>query len=263
MSDYPTAVPARAATDEEIEGDRAWAIQADSDLKDAIVSVRRNLWDVAKALHEWDLRRGWLKTGNYETLGEWLADPQVAMTKATYHGLLSGYRTLVLERNVPEQTVRELDTSKVGVVLRAIRDHEVKVEDAISDVESLSKSDLIEKYRPAPSGDAPESHRWDNGAGDGTGVFDEDVLAEHEPVDTDEDEYGEPDVIEVEAVDLTELEPLEWAVEALQAISSPLDKEPWATAYTDAGEGEDGLRAIALVALEGLEDEGDGDADAA
>jgi hypothetical protein len=193
MGDLPAPTPARPATAEEIEQARDWSLQADADIKEAILRGRRALWEVAKQLHEWDLRQGWRWTGNYESLGEWLGDPQVAMTRTTYYRLRDGYRTLVIDRRVDETVVRELDTSKVGVVLRAVRDRDVRVEDAIADVESLSKSDLIEKYNPRAE-EPLQNGTPTGGTLSQIATFDDDVMGEHElDVEDDPDEPVEAD----------------------------------------------------------------------
>ena len=185
MSEHPTPVPARTPTQEEIIDNRDWALQTHSVIVQAIRQTRADLWQVAKQLHEWDERRGWKWTGNYETVGEWLADPEVAMTKATYYRLLGGYRTLVLDKHVPEAKVFELESSKVDVVMRAIKANEVDVNVAISDVEVLSKSDLIEKYNP------PKPTEDDNGASPTGGTFDGEVIEGHEPVEEEEEPLEE------------------------------------------------------------------------
>jgi hypothetical protein len=202
MADHPVPTPARAPSEQEIEANREWALEAHSRLVGGIRQTRASLWAVAKELHEWDLRQGWKWTGNYETLGEWLADPEVAMTKGTYYRLRDGYRVLVVDKHVPENTVFELETSKVGVVLRSIREGDVDVSTAISDVETLSKSDLIEKYNP-PKPDESTGGPSVNGSNDG--VFDGTELDSHEPQvedEEDEDLISEDLVPEVEAEDI-------------------------------------------------------------
>jgi hypothetical protein len=173
--DHPTPRPARTPTPEEVKENREWSFQADTDLKQALRRARMDLWDVAKRLHEWDLRTGWKWTGNYESLGEWLADPEVTMTRGTYYRLRDGYRMLVLDKHVDEDKVRELDTSRVAVVLKALRENTVSVEEAISDVEVLGWRDLREKYYPPSDDDSAASS-----AGQETPVFDETVIADHE-----------------------------------------------------------------------------------
>jgi hypothetical protein len=204
MAEHPTPTPARKPTQEEVESNRQWAFMADADLKGALRQVRVDLWEVAKRLHEWDERQGWAWTGNYDTLGEWLADPDVTMTRGTYYRLRDSYRCLVIEEHIDEAAVRELETSKVGVVIKAIRAHDVDVNEAISDVEVLPVRDLREKYYPRPEA-STVGQDADNGSE--PPVLDADALSEdgpsgiaEEPSEASESSIGDDGQADDEAV---------------------------------------------------------------
>jgi len=163
----------------------------------ALGQVRTHSWDLAKLLYEWSQRHGW-RWATYESEGEWLGDPAIALGRTTYYSLIEGWRTLVVERQVPEAKVQTLETSKVGIVLKAIRSGEVGTAQALSDAETLSKSDLIIKYRPE------KSDRSDNDA---------DVPAqatEPPPGATEAPDEGNPTSEQSAAVEAPEHALLEW-----------------------------------------------------
>jgi hypothetical protein len=249
------SVPARAPTETEIEVDREWALGAHSQLVHGIRSIRVSLWEVAKLLHDWDLRRGWLKTGNYESLGEWLGDPTVGMSKTTYYRLLNGYRVLVIDKHVPEAVAFELETSKVDVVLKAIKDNLIEVGDAVSDVQVLSKSDLIQKYYPGTPPPPPFVHPEDQDqkAQPADQKSHSGTFSTSDEVEAETDEPTDEPTDDLDGEDLLELEPLEWACGGLRAIVGPNEHEPWLSAYQAEDDPVAGLRAIARTTLEALE----------
>ena len=125
------------------EAEAAWAIEAR--IKRAMSDGRQALWDLADALYEFDEARGWLALG-YEKLSDWLADPEVTMTMGTYRRYVRTWRKLVIEKQVEPDRLRQLEQSKVAIVVDKIANNEVLVDDAFADVESLGAGDLREKY---------------------------------------------------------------------------------------------------------------------
>jgi hypothetical protein len=181
---YPTPAPARTPTQEEVLDERELAVHINQQLTAAISHAREDLWHVARWAYEADLEAIWLKLG-CETKGEWLAWPEVHMTRATFDRMARVFRETVVRRHVDASSLKHLDVSKVDIAMRAVNHHQVTLQEALSDAESLGANDMREKYVAPPA--LPESDEPDDSNGDG--VFDEDELASYEPAPEDDPEY--------------------------------------------------------------------------
>jgi hypothetical protein len=180
MSDHPQTLPARPPTQEEALQESEQAFGVAQELVNAINAVRADMWVVAHWCYEADEQVVWLKLG-YETKGEWLAQPEIHMTRGTFDRMVRVYRETVVARRLDAPTLEHLDPSKVDIVLAKVNKREVTFKQAISDVESLGAQDLREKYqgiKPRPPEPDPDE----------TEVFDDEVLDEHEPAEPDDDE---------------------------------------------------------------------------
>lgn len=109
---------------------------------------REAMWDLSKWAYEFKEAQGWSALG-YEKLTDWLAQPEISVTRATFYRLHQTYYDMVVKREIPEATMRQVDQSKVAVVLPQIKAGKVTVEDALSDAEVLGMQDLRDKYRAA------------------------------------------------------------------------------------------------------------------
>jgi len=136
--------------------------ELDSAIRDGLRRGRQALWDVAEALYEFDEIAGWIPLG-CETKTEWLADPEVSMTSATYYRLVSVYRELAVRRHIDLSTLRELDVSKVAIVLPKLQMGKVTKKEALNDAEALASRDLREKYmvRKPPQTPEPDEDEQD------------------------------------------------------------------------------------------------------
>src|SRR3954452_10219780 len=85
----------------------------------ALGAGREALWQTAEALYEFDCAAAHTALG-YDTLGDWLGDPDIGMTRSTYYRLVKAWRALVVERELDTDELVGLDVSKVDVVLPAI-----------------------------------------------------------------------------------------------------------------------------------------------
>ena len=123
-----------------------------SQIQMALADGREALWRLTEALYAFDEIRGWRRLG-YDTLGEWLADPEIGMRKSTYVERVATWRKLMVERKVDAERVRGLDPSKVAIVTRAIsrgKDAEgraVTIDEALADAETLGNRDLRDRYQ--------------------------------------------------------------------------------------------------------------------
>lgn len=156
MSNHPMMSPPRPLTDAEAV-DRADAMFAlDNKIRSALAAGRSAMWDVAGGLAEFDEQNGWTALG-YDTLGEWLADPEIGMSRTTFYRLVGVYRDLK-RLKVSAKELPTLEPSKVELVLSRVKRHEVKLEDALEDARELGKRDLRIKYlgqkEPEPEPDS-------------------------------------------------------------------------------------------------------------
>jgi hypothetical protein len=151
MSTTPFPQPqARELTVEEQQALTQRCVDLEAVIKAGLVKTRELMWKVAEGLHEFDEEQGWLRLG-YETLTDWLAQPDVTMSRATYYRLVQTWRELHVIRKVDVSTLRRLDPSKVHIVMPALKAATVPLTDALDDIEALGAQDLREKYVPKPA----------------------------------------------------------------------------------------------------------------
>jgi predicted RNase H-like HicB family nuclease len=136
-------------TPEEAEERKKKAFGLHVDVRDALSQGRAALWETARALYEFDEMHGWTALG-YDRIGDWLADPEISITKSQFYRLTGVWRELVVIRKVDTTSVRELEPSKVDIVLPAVRSGRVKLDEALEDTKSMGARDLREEYISRP-----------------------------------------------------------------------------------------------------------------
>lgn len=115
----------------------------------AHVRGRRSTWvALAASLARFHAGRGWEALG-IESFNEWLGQPEISLNRAEAYAMIGAWRELVVERGVEPEDLEELEVSKVAVVLKSIRSRTVPIDEALSDCEVLSRSDLRAKYQDA------------------------------------------------------------------------------------------------------------------
>lgn len=122
---------------------RAWNLQA-AVLAD-VQSLRARWVSLAGNLHDFHAEKAWQALG-IETFNEWVGQPEIGLQRSHAYFLIEAYRELVVERGADIGALMRADISKVGAVLPAIRDGSVDLDDALADVETMSRSDLRDKY---------------------------------------------------------------------------------------------------------------------
>ena len=75
-----------------------------------------------------------------------LGTPEIGLQRSQTYQLIEIYEELVVKRGVSQEELAALEMSKLSVILPALRKDEVELDDALSDCESLSRSELREKY---------------------------------------------------------------------------------------------------------------------
>jgi hypothetical protein len=132
-------------SDTEVQDRAEHAYALDQRIKESLRAGRESLWDVAAAAHEFDDQAAWSALG-YETIGDWLADPEVSMTRGTFYRIVRVYRELVVRRQLPVADLKELEVSKVDIVLGKVKSGEKSLDTALNDVKTLGARDLRDTY---------------------------------------------------------------------------------------------------------------------
>lgn len=141
---FPTPTP-KPFTEEEYEQWAASAAVDDQQFREGLRGSRSGLWRAAEAAYRFHQSAGWLALG-YDTLGEYLADPDITLSRRTFFRMTQAWQEMVVLRQVDAETIDKLDLTKVSIALPALKSGEAQVEDVIADVESLAARDLREKY---------------------------------------------------------------------------------------------------------------------
>lgn len=145
--------------------------QLEAEIKSYIGQGRQAMWELARAMYEFNEESGWTAL-NYENQSEWLAQPEIGMTRTQFFRLVRKYRELVVRRELPAESLVELEPSKVDIVLPAIEEGRVTVEEALEDAKSMGARDLREHY----NGLAPVRDKKPKGGADDDDDDDDDVI---------------------------------------------------------------------------------------
>lgn len=104
------------------------------------------LSSVAQACHEIHEQQAWSELG-YDTLSDYLASPEIGMSRSAFYDLCAIWERYVLEGGADPQALSAGGPSKLVVPIPAIKAGEVTVVEALEDVEALGLRDLREKYQ--------------------------------------------------------------------------------------------------------------------
>lgn len=111
--------------------------------------VNASAWEMAALLYEWHEHQMWRLAG-YETLNEFLAQPELGLSRTQFFRLTRLWRDLAVVKRVPTSVLAELDPSKAELVAPKIMRGEVDTEEAFADARVLGVRDLRERYGPEP-----------------------------------------------------------------------------------------------------------------
>jgi len=115
-------------------------------LLEGLNATRLALSAVAQACHDISRDKSWTDLG-YESLSEFLASPEITLTRSNFFTMAQIWELYVLDGGVDPQQLAVAHPSKLAIPLRAIGANEVTVAEAIADVETLGARDLREKYQ--------------------------------------------------------------------------------------------------------------------
>lgn len=143
-SEVPAEAPAVELTDQD-RADAAFTLELG--IKAAAVQVHASWWTLSQLLYAFHEGGYWSDIG-YDTLDEFLAQPELGISRSQFFQMTRTWRDLVVVRNVEPKELEAVEPSKAKEVLPAIRRGDVEVEDALDDAKGLGARDLREKYRP-------------------------------------------------------------------------------------------------------------------
>lgn len=148
--------PARELTDQERKARAALCFELDQSIKASLRAGREAVWDAAKQMHLFDEEEGWTALG-YDRVNEWLADPEVGMSRSSFYRMVKLYREMVVIRQLPEEELKTLEPSKLEIALPAIKENSKPLAEVLDDVKELGSRDLRELYfrKPDPKDDVP------------------------------------------------------------------------------------------------------------
>ena len=150
--DRITLPQARERTPEEQQARTELCTTLDEQVRTAVLDVRRAWWALAKALREFHNEHAWTTIG-FETLDDYLASPEVQISRSTFFRLTEAYRVFA-SRGVAPARLELLEVAKVSEVLPALAQSRVTVDQALADAGSLSRRDLRAKYGAKPVGES-------------------------------------------------------------------------------------------------------------
>lgn len=123
--------------------------------------MRREWAELAAHLYEFTSIRGWEALG-YETLREFLAQPEIDIGERYVYQLVEAHRTLVVEGKVTTEQLSGVEVTKVRAIIPAVRRGEVEAEEALADAQVMTRSDLEHRYRnPGASIDPEREPVWE------------------------------------------------------------------------------------------------------
>lgn len=106
----------------------------------------RTLWvAIAEDLFKVWEQELWKDLG-FDGFEQWLAQPEVAISKRHSYGLVEAWRELVVKRAVAPAQLEGVGIGGLREVLPAIRRGFVDVEEGLTDARELGRSDLRHKY---------------------------------------------------------------------------------------------------------------------
>lgn len=122
------------------------AFQLEQKLKAALRITRRSLIDVAEACYGISRNHAYEALG-YDTLAEFLAQPDVGMSRSEFFTAAKVHEVFVLEHGIDPDRLADASLTKLDVVLPKVAAGEVEAEEALTDAATQGLRDLRDGYR--------------------------------------------------------------------------------------------------------------------
>lgn len=138
------------------------AYNVEADIRQLVGTLRASWVALAERLYTFATQEMWRDLG-HDTLESWLADPELDIGRRNFFYLKGMWHDLVIRAGAKPELLARTESGRWQEVLPAIRRGQVSVESALADCESLSRSDLRERYsaggsdsRPTANGRVPD-----------------------------------------------------------------------------------------------------------
>ena len=142
-----TPTPAKELTKKEAEAIVSAAFESERRIKIAAVNIHEAWWELAEQLYLFHERGYWSYLG-YESLDEFLAQPDLGMSRSQFFAMTKMWRDLIVVKQLDAGRVKQLEPSKVKEVTPAIMRGDVDVDKALDDAAGMSYRDVKTTYRP-------------------------------------------------------------------------------------------------------------------
>ena len=134
------------------------AHDAEDRVKEALRDGKAALWKLSEALYDFDASKGWAALG-YENLSQWLADPEIDMTRGTYYRWVNTWRKLAVEKGMKREQLEQVSASKAALIADDVVEGHVRPATALKDVQNLTAAQLRVKYEKPARGRPPAPAR--------------------------------------------------------------------------------------------------------
>jgi hypothetical protein len=139
-----TDAGALTVSGEVVEPDDAYEME--KRLKAALRLTRRSLLAVGEECHNISRGHAYEALG-YETLAEFLAQPEVGMSRSEFFTAAKIHEVFVLEHGIEPDRLAEAGMAKLAVVLPKVTAGEIEAETAVADASTNGLRDLRDEYR--------------------------------------------------------------------------------------------------------------------
>ena len=148
---FSSPPPDAEVVDERVE----LAYRAEKMLLEGLRQARSGLIHSAEACYLLLANEGWVILG-YDSINEWLANPEIGLSRTVFYDLANIHQRYVLEGGISQERLIEGEHSKLTVALPAIAAGKVSADEAADDAATLGWRDMREKYRDLMATEAPE-----------------------------------------------------------------------------------------------------------
>jgi hypothetical protein len=122
------------------------AHDVDQAIKQCIGLIRTSWIKLAEHLYQFHEQDMWRDLG-YTTFEQWLAGPEIDLSRRQVYALMESWRELVVNRGVKPKELEDVPVGKLREVLPAVRRGFVDTDDALADCRTLARDDLRQRYQ--------------------------------------------------------------------------------------------------------------------
>ena len=108
-------------------------------------TARLALAECAEGCHDLHVSKGW-ETLGYDSLSEYLAAPEITLSRTEFYRMVDIWKSYVLEGGLPPMQLQGAGETKLAVPLPALKDGLVSAEQAVSDATALTRKELESRY---------------------------------------------------------------------------------------------------------------------